>query len=283
MAEEQAQAQGEQGQQQSQQQAAASWRDSLPDDLRANPTLAPHPDVASLAKEHINLQSLIGKKGVIPPGEKDPPEAWDRFYNQLGRPESPDKYDLNGFKPPEGLPWQPEVQSAMLKEMHAAGLSNKQAARVLAKYAEMQGAQWNDLNGKIGQSVEQNTVALKKDWGAAYDAKVDVANRAFAFAAGDQMEAFRQVKLADGTYAGDNPLFVRMFAKIGEAMSEDTLKGSGGRRMSMTPDEAKGEIARMEGDKEIAAKMADRNHPEYGALNAKRNALYASAYPEGQA
>ena len=53
-----------------------------------------------MVKEHVNLQSLIGKKGVIPPGEKDGAEAWERYYNQLGRPPRPELYQ---FAKPQGF------------------------------------------------------------------------------------------------------------------------------------------------------------------------------------
>lgn len=259
---------------------STDWTAALDPDLRGLVQTKGWKGPADAIKSYTNLEKTLGADKIPIPGKDAKPEDWDTVYNKLGRPESADKYDLGDFKPPEGLPWSADVQSAMLKEMHAAGLSNKQARHILAKYAEMQGAQWTEINGKLAQSVEAATVALKKEWGSAYDAKVDVANRAFKFAAGDQLEAFRQIKLADGTYLGDNPIVVRAFAKLGEAMGEDTLKGQGGRRMSLTPEEAKAEIARMEGDKETAAKMADKNHPEYAALNAKRNALYNAAYPE---
>ena len=67
---------------------------ALPDDLKSHPSLSAYRkgesfDLPGLVKEHVNLQSLIGKKGIVPPGEKDGPEAWDRYYNQLGRPARP--------------------------------------------------------------------------------------------------------------------------------------------------------------------------------------------------
>lgn len=61
-------------------------------------------------------------------------------------------------------------------------------------------------------------------------------------------------------------------------MSEDSLRTTGTSQFSMTPEQAKAEIAKMEGDKELAAKMADKNHPEHRLLNDKRLALYRAAY-----
>src|ERR1043166_4213884 len=47
-----------------------SWRDSLPDDIKGNATLANVQSVQDLAKGYIHAQGLIGKKGIIPPGDK---------------------------------------------------------------------------------------------------------------------------------------------------------------------------------------------------------------------
>ena len=47
-----------------------------------------------------NLQSMIGKKGVIVPGEASPPSEWDNFHRQMGRPDTKDQYQM---KVPEDL------------------------------------------------------------------------------------------------------------------------------------------------------------------------------------
>ena len=61
-----------------------TWRDSLPDDLKNNATLANFDNVENLAKSYVHAQSVIGKKGVIKPGEKASDEEWGNFYKELG-------------------------------------------------------------------------------------------------------------------------------------------------------------------------------------------------------
>ena len=41
--------------------AEASWRDSLPEELKTNASLEKFSDVSTLAKSYINAESMIGK------------------------------------------------------------------------------------------------------------------------------------------------------------------------------------------------------------------------------
>ena len=77
-----------------------SWRDGLSDDLRNHPGLQKYEDVGALAKGFLSQSELVGRKGVILPKEGDA-EDRQRFYSELGRPESVEGYDLGDFAPPE--------------------------------------------------------------------------------------------------------------------------------------------------------------------------------------
>src|SRR6185503_11646998 len=83
--------------------ATASWRDTLPEDIRGNPTLSKYSDITNLAKAHIAAQEMIGKKGIIKPAPNSSPEEWRAFREALGVP-SADKYDVpqpKGFEFPK--------------------------------------------------------------------------------------------------------------------------------------------------------------------------------------
>src|SRR5210317_1139444 len=99
-----------------------NWRESLPEDLRENKTLADVKDVGSLAQQFIDSQQMIGQSIRIP-GPDAGEEAWKNFhskltdkvptliptpdpdneevmsalYNRMGRPEDPE-----GYRHPEG-------------------------------------------------------------------------------------------------------------------------------------------------------------------------------------
>jgi hypothetical protein len=77
----------------------------------------------------------------------------------------------------------------------------------------------------------------------------------------------------------NEPIFIRAMQAVGAASADDSIRGSGGgSSFSKTPDEAKAEIAKMEGDK--AGPLWNRGHPEHELAVKRRTDLYKMAYPE---
>lgn len=261
--------------------AKPEWTEALEPELK---TLAEHkgwrgPEDA--LRSYAHLERAFGADKIALPGKDAKPEEWDAVYGRLGRPPSPEQYDLAGVAPPEGMPWSKDTERAMLREMHAAGLNNRQARHLLAKYTEVQGRAWEAASANGSRHVEESRASLRRDWGAAYDEKSDMANRAFRLAFGDSLEEARSLRLADGTFLGDNPALARAFARLGEALAEHPMVGAkGGRHLTATPEEARAEIARMHGEPATMRALTDRSHPEYAVLVAKRDRLYRLAYPE---
>ncbi|MCX7354764.1 MAG: hypothetical protein NTY59_08050 [Alphaproteobacteria bacterium] len=260
---------------------AVHWTGTLAPELKA---LAAHkgwrgPEDA--LRSYAHLERAFGADKVALPGKDAKPEDWDALYTRLGRPTAPEQYDLADVARPDGMPWNAEGERAMLREMHAAGLSNRQARHLLSKYAEMQGGAWSTAASHGARRVEDAQTALRRDWGAAFDAKSDLANRAFRLAFGDGLDEARQLRLADSSFLGDHPSLVRAFARLGESLAEHPMAGAkGGAHLSATPEEARAEIARMHGEPATMRALTDRAHPEYAVMVAKRDRLYRLAYPE---
>ena len=74
------------------------------------------------------------------------------------------------------------------------------------------------------QMKEQSEAALRQEWGLAYDQKVQAAAKVAQEFAG---ESVFNLQLADGSALGNNPEFVKAFAKVAEfrqnVTSEDTV------------------------------------------------------------
>ncbi|MGE0094529.1 MAG: hypothetical protein AB7M05_16050 [Alphaproteobacteria bacterium] len=257
------------------------WTGTLAPELKA---LAAHkgwrgPEDA--LRSYAHLERAFGADKVALPGKDAGQADWDALYARLGRPAAPEQYDVAGVTRPEGMPWNAEGERAMLREMHAAGLSNRQARHLLSKYAAMQGGAWSEASAQGARRVEEARAALRRDWGAAFDAKSDLANRAFRLAFGDGIEEARQLRLADGGFLGDHPALVRAFARLGESLAEHPMAGAkDGAHLAATPEEARAEIARMHGEPATMRALTDRSHPEYAVMVAKRDRLYRLAYPE---
>ena len=259
-----------------------SWRDGLPDDLRAHPGLEKYSDVSALAKGFLSQSELVGRKGVLLPKEGDAVDL-ARFHSELpGYVESPEAYDLDGFSPPEGLPWSDNVQTSMLSAMHEAGLTNGQVNSVLQSYAESQSTELGVMQQTIADATVAGEKALRAEFGASYDAKMAQATQAFALATGDKKEEIENLVMGDGTRFGDNPALVRMFAKLGEALGEDSLRGDGGSGSTQTftrsPSQAQAELNALANDTGHQAALHDPENPEHARAVDRQDALYKQIY-----
>lgn len=278
---------GGQGGGQQQQQSQASWRDGLSDGLRDHAALKGFGSIDDLAKEHVNLQGLIGRKGVIPPAADAGEEAWGKFYNELGRPASPDKYDLGDFKPPEGLPWSAETQGVMMGVLHKAGLNNAQVRAVLDGYGQSMQAQYQGMQAELDRQLETTRTALKKEWGGDFDTKVALGTQAAAALFGDQLDTVRAMRMADGSMLLDNPLIVKAMVKAGESIGGETLglgKGGGAADPLRSAAAAKAEIERIRKEQALSKPgehvLDNKRHPEHQALTQRLQQLYKVANGE---
>lgn len=256
----------------------AGWRADLSEDLRDHPALGGFDDVAALAREHVHLQKLIGRKGILPPDENASEEDYARYYDALGRPSDPSAYDLSEIERPEGLPWNEEIESEMLARMHAAGLTNDQARALVKDYVDLQAGSWTELQAAQSRGLESATQALRSEWGPDFDARLDVANRAFAMAFGENIDDVRQIRLADGSFLGDHPHMVRAFAAIGAKMSEAEFVGDGAVPGGPSREQARAELAELESDLTFRTALLDRSHPDHRRAVRQRSQLSERAY-----
>jgi hypothetical protein len=258
--------------------AVPDWRASLPDGLREAEALSRFDDVAALAREHVHLQALIGRKGIIPPGDDATPEERAAFFTALGRPATPDEYDLEGFAPPAGLPWNADIQASMLREMHAAGLNNSQARSLINAYADMQESAFDAVATRQAANAERALSGLQAEWGERFEARLDLAGRAFRATFGEAFDDVAGLALADGGRVGDHPEFVRAFATLGERMAEPELVGAGATSREPSGEAARFNLRALEADPDFRAALLDRNHPDHRAAIAKRSMLTSAAY-----
>ena len=95
-----------------------------------------------------------------------------------------------------------------------------------------------------------NETSLRKEFGLAYDKKLNQANDVFKnfFA-----EELAEVKLQDGTSIGNHPGFIKALATMSEKFSEDTI--------SAGQESAGGLLTPQEAQKEVSKIMGDPKHP----------------------
>ena len=258
---------------------AASWRDGFEN----HPALSDFPDapeeaLQEVAKSFLATKEMVGRRGVILPKEGDDTDQ-SRFFNELGRPETADGYELSGFEPPEGLPWDDGMQSEMLSVLHDAGLNNSQVMKVLSGYAEKQVGQYSELKGLVERNREEALTDLRTELGTNFDSSISLSKQAFRSAAGERFEEVAGLALADGTMLGDHPAIIRTFINIGKQYAEHGIAGDkGGVSFTKSPETAQQEIAEIEGN----PALYDADSPEHAMLVSKRDDLYKQAFPEAQ-
>lgn len=236
-----------------------------------------------LAKSYVHAQRMVGYDKVAIPGEKATPEEMGAFYNKLGRPEKPEGY---GIKDPDGVQINADLKTGFLAKAHELGLSTKQAQGLFGWYNQFGGDFAKQAETQALASQEAAVKELKSEFGNAFNERMGLATNAVDWVTENVKGAEKFKDFLDASRLGDNPVMVRVFAKIGEMLSEDgQLKGTGtGSAISaMTPDEAKARLSEFNSSPEKMKAYQDSSHPNHKLVKEERARLYGFAYPEPQA
>lgn len=249
--------------------AAANWFDGLPDDLKSNATITSFKSPEALARSFIETKSMVGKKGLIVPGENASDAQWEEFYKGAGRPEL-DKYEI---KTPEGKQVNAEVMGKFKEIMHKAGLHPRQANALVAAYIGMEEEQQNARATAFKNTVKEKLDGLRKEWGEGWDKNI-AAVRLFMKENGGE-DVFNWQK---NTGIGDDPTFLKLMAAAGKLLGEDKLRGEGGGNLNgQTPAEIKKEIAEIQGNR--SHPYNDSKHPGHKAALDHVAGLWQKLYP----
>jgi hypothetical protein len=201
-------------------QVAPEWRAALPAELRDAPSLASLADVTALAKAHVEAQTMIGRKGLIVPKADDPPAVHAAYRAALGVPEKPEGY---AFKAPEGVPpaaWDEGGLKALASWAHELGMTPAQAQGIAERFAKQQGEAIQRAAEGIEPDGRKMEDVLRGEWGVNYDANLERARRAARQFGGDAIADALEAKVGGSA-------MLRFFAKIGEAVGEDSPAGMG--------------------------------------------------------
>ena len=226
--------------------------------------------LAALSKSYRHLESLVGKKGLVPPGDDAAPEQVDAFYRQLGRPDTAAAYV---FEKPEDFPndaaFNEKRLGAFKEAAYAAGLSQRQFGALVDwanRYESGEVAAWNAQKERAQKTSVEILRADPELGGDAFDGTLALA-RKVAMRFGDET-------LVNDSAFGDRPDVIRLLARIGRAMGEDGMAAvqDGGDRA------AKGRIDAVFGDKNDP--YWDARHPEHERRVEEVSRLFARAHPE---
>lgn len=253
-----------------------NFLDVIDNQFREDPSISKFSNVNDLVKEHVNLQSLLGRKGVILPKEGDSEEIWNKYRSEMNVPSEFSGY-LNEETSEEN-----ELPSHLAKVAHENNLSLDQYQNIIKGYESWQ-QEYNVISEKeINLKTNENINSLRKEWGRAFEAKTDIGASALNNLTNGNSEAIANMQLSDGTFLGNNPDFIRIMASVGETLQEKGLmEGITSNTSAMSPEEAQSKIAGMMADPEKAAILFSQDfHPSKEELVKERERLLSFAYPQ---
>ena len=236
-------------------QPTSSWKDSISEDYRNDPSIEKFTEIDALAKSYINATKMIGQDKIVIPTKNSSQETWEEAYTKLGRPESPDKYNLNVKS--EVVNMDEGAIKSFAEQSHKLGLNNKQAEGILDFYKNnMEGsAQQAKIDTETAQSQAEQE--LRQEWGRDFEGKV---KQAGALAKANINPEVLDMTLSNGTRLGDHPEIIKGFAKIANMMSEDKILGTESENTNTTKD-IESEISALSSDKN--GPYWNRNHPDH--------------------
>lgn len=265
------------------------FTDSLSEDIRGEASLQNFKDVNSLAKSYVSAQKMIGSSLRIPTDDaapevrsefynklasvpnvavlpaKDDKEGWAKFYNNLGRPDSADKYTFNVD---ENLTLDSESVNSFKSMAHEIGLTNAQADAIM----KFELGRNEKMLSSAAMSREAGAKALQEAFGNDFDNRIASAKETVKHYGAKHPEALKALLEGD---AGNNPIVVMMAAELGKMYKESgAIEGTRKINFGMTPEEARQRISEIR-DNPNHAYYDDRNPGHTDAVEYMRK-LYGS-------
>lgn len=219
-----------------------------------------------------SLQNMIGKKGVIIPGEASPETEWDNYFREKGRPDTKDLYEM---KIPDDLL---EVYDAGLvseaRDMFfELGYNQKEVDRMWAFEEKRIRAAVESLNQK--QVETDNAFA---EWEAANPEKMHWANRMITENCNDEAHKTALLESLD-----NNVAFAELLSNVSAKFKEHKGVKEAEAPQGMSPGEALTEAKKIEQTPgfvlpdEKGQLLRDTNRPEYERLEKERDRFYRLA------
>jgi hypothetical protein len=217
----------------------ASWRETLPEDIRSDATLGKYSDINNLARAHIELQKKFGQKGIFKPGPNASAEEIKSFRESLGIPTEVTKYDLGKF---DGVEVPQPVQEWAKKVGADNGIEPAAMNKVISDWMKVDATNKATEKAQADQKTTQNLNTLKKEWGDAYDGNLKKANFAAEKMGGKDFVA----ALVEAGIHND-PRVIKAFVEGSKLYREDTLREGGINDGRMSPAELDGRISAVQG------------------------------------
>lgn len=194
------------------------WYDAAEDEVKGYIQNKGWDDPIKAVKSYQELEKFRGASEdqlLKLPKDMQDAGAMDAIYDKLGRPESPDKYEVNleGVEVDKGrLDYYADVA-------HKAGISQAQFEQIVKADSEFWANAEGDYNKQQAAAQEAEYKALIKEWGGNAAEREELSRRGMRSLLPKDMnadEVASKIEQAIGTAAT-----LKLFANAGEAMSKE--------------------------------------------------------------
>ena len=265
----------------------------LNDEFKSASNLKDFKDVNQLAKSYIELQRMVGNSVRIPAADASDEAKQDflnkikdvdgvllkndeNLFDKLGRPEAPEKYNLQDALKEDLLKSAPYLEDEVndFKSIaHKIGLTDSQAKQLV----EMRlGA----IEGEV-KAVEETRIAaeghLKKLWGQEYNNRLDAARKLIGVYSDKGPEYKDAIEQLVNSPAGNNPVLLQMMSELAETYQEKGHIGIQGATFGTTPETALMKIQEKKADRGFMEAYLDDRHPGHKQSVAEITRLYQIA------
>ncbi len=258
----------------------SGWKEHyIPEEMRADKVFDTFSDVGGSLKMLGSLQGMIGKKGVIVPGEASPPTEWDNFHRELGRP---DTKDLFKMEIPEDLAegYNENVVAEARDAFFELGLNQKQVDRLWALQEKVKRGELETLQTAKAKATLDMENFYKETYKDDWPIMQQRANRLISenTDSDEEQKALCEV-------IGNSPIVGKLLGTISKKFQEHRIITDSDGPSGMAPSEALTEAKKIEttpgflmpDDK--GQLLKDTNVVEYQRLEKERTRLYKIANP----
>jgi hypothetical protein len=244
---------------------AGDFMTTIPEAFRGKPYLEGVGDMESLMVKFDGAQTLIGKRVGLPE-EGAKPEAWDAYYKDQGRPDTPEGY---GIHAPDSEGEVATFDKGVQEMFHKAGVSMRQAEQLQNGYEALM-LKANEAVGE-GQGIKDQEFdsMLDQQFGAKQDEVLAVGKKLLDENVPESLKPLlagldnKALMILAGVLDGVNTKYIR----------EDAAGALRGAQISsgQTIADLRAEGVRLMGSKEYR----DSTHPGHGAVTGKIGEVYA--------
>lgn len=249
-----------------------NWREQfLTEELRGEKSLQDFKDINSMAKSHVELHRMLGNRVKLP-DDNSTPEEWNKFYAKIGRPESPEGYDLAdpGDMPP-GMQWDQDLAGWFSKTAYELGLPKQKAQEFVKRWNDRAGVTMHEAQKQMGAELDN----LRREWGDSFDGRVELGVRAIERAFQKPEEAVKFKEFLNTSGLGNHPMMIKFADFVGRIMKNDGYIVSDGKGGMLGTEAAKAKISEINAD--MKHPYWDAKHPGHAAALEEMKNLFRVA------